>query len=359
MRLHKMIKWLILLLATFMLLANCGTLGYYAHNIHGHFSMLAQQQPIDEIIGNPNTDALLKKRLQLSVRYLNFAQNQLLLTNHGSYHNYVALNKPYIKWNVIAAPELSIHPKLWCFMVIGCVSYRGYYDEKMALQFAEGLQQKGLETHISGAIAYSTLGWFDDPLLSSMMRWSDLRMAEFIFHELAHQKLFISGDQDFNEAFATMVAEYGIKRWSQMTEQSSAMQTFHNRKRKEQAFIKLALQTREKLADVYASDQEDSVKRAQKHLILDQLRTTYKKMLSRGEIFRYDDWFEHVNNAKLAALASYRRLVPAFFAILEHHGHDLRVFYQYVHDLGQKSKRERRNELERWLKNATHTALKH
>lgn len=347
----KIKKFRYLILFVFLFLGyNCSSISYYGHNIHGHFSMLSKRVPIDELLAEDSKSAHeLKRKLRLALKIREFAAKELDLPNHGSYQHYVALKKPYIKWNVIAAPELSIKPKLWCFFVVGCVSYRGYYTEQAARTFAKKVQAQGYDTYISGAIAYSTLGWFDDPLLSTMMQWSDFRMAEFIIHELAHQKLYIKHGQDFNEAFATMVAQYGVEKWSRTQQKPEQWRKYLKGKQKEKEFIQLALSTRNELESLYQSDKSDADKRQHKKAIFGKMYERYQQQLKAGKVRKLEKWFKNLNNAKFTILASYQRYVPAFLALFSQHQGKLTAFYQAVKQLGKQSQETRRTKLEQLL----------
>jgi predicted aminopeptidase len=265
-----------------------------------------------------------------------FASAELGLPDNGSYRTYADLQRPYVVWNVFATEGLSLQPREWCFPVVGCVSYRGYFREAAALALAKSLRADGYDVYVAGVPAYSTLGWFDDPLLNTFVSWPAGRLAELVFHELAHQRLFVDGDTDFNESFATTVGRMGALRWleSHGTEADREAYVLHGRRR--EAFLALVGEAKAELEELYASDRSPEFKRRGKQGILNDLRARYRVLKQNrwGGYAGYDRWFdEDINNAKLAALSSYTYYVPAFEGIFHDVGEDFPAFYQAVETL--------------------------
>jgi len=313
-----------------MALAGCSTLTYYGQAIQGHLSLMAAREPIPELLADPATDAQLRRRLERARAIRAFASEALALPANDSYTTYAQLDRPYVVWNVVATPELSLEPRQWCLPVAGCVSYRGYFARADAEAYAQSLAEEGLDVYTRGAIAYSTLGWFDDPLVSPMLRQDDLALAEVIFHELAHQRLYVKGETMFNEGFATTVGEAGTRRWAER-QGPETLQRYEQRLARREAFFDLVEAARGRLEAVYVSDRPDPAKRRRKAAIIDDLRADYRK-LKRDQwdgYSGYDAWFAApINNAKLVSVATYRELVPAFRDLLAACDHHLPCFYQ-------------------------------
>jgi len=292
--------------------------------------MLARQ-PVSKAI--EKADDPIKSQLELSQSLLVFAVQKLGLPESTSYHSYVALEREFPVWNVIAAPEFSLNAKQWCYPVIGCASYRGYFDKNAAHHYANKLKAKGFDTMVGGVSAYSTLGWFADPLLPSMLRYGSINFAETLFHELAHQQLYVNGDSDFNEAFATVVGEVGARRWLEHQAAAAKVQAYQARLAAREQFHVLIGATKSELELSYAKDFSDSEKRIAKRKIIKNLNKTYadlKKNEWGGKPF-FDGWFEDdINNARLASFSTYREKVPALQALLKNCNDDLKRFYQVL-----------------------------
>lgn len=343
--------WLISLVATLLCLAGCGSVSYYAQSLNGQLELLANREAISTVIDDPDTPAELKQQLELVLQMRQFASNELSLPDNGSYKNYADLNREYVVWNVFAAPEFSLEPVTWCYLVVGCLSYRGYFSEDSADEYAESLRKQGYDVFVGGVTAYSTLGWFDDPVLNTMLQWSDTRIAKVIFHELAHQKLYIRDDTAFNEAFADTVAQEGVCRWLEAHGTANIQDHFHLEEVREAQFVTLVLETRTRLDALYSSERLPIEKRAMKATIFDDMRTDYVKLKSRWNGYdAYDSWFaSDLNNAKLAAVATYREYIPAFQTMLEEASENLETFYQRAAALGALSEGERDAKLNRML----------
>lgn len=331
-----------------LLLSGCAGVKYIAQSINGQWELLARREPIPRLLENSDTPEEVKRKLAMSLQVRAFASRELGLPDNGSYQSYVDLKRPYVVWNVFAAPTLSLEPMQWCFPIVGCVRYRGYFSEADAVAFAEGLRAQGYDTHVGGVAAYSTLGWFDDPLLNTVINRSDTGIAALIFHELAHQELYLPGDSAFNESFAVTVEEEGVRRWLQHRGSTGEMQTYRQAKDRQEQFLALVMGARERLAALYADSLSDGEKQAGKKRILAELRAEYQRLKEAWNGYSgYDAWFERdLNNAKLASVATYHQYVPAFQALLRENGNDLRVFYQAARALADLPAAQRNERLE-------------
>ena len=327
-------------------LGGCAEIGYYAQAVHGEMAVLGSARPIGQVIDDPQTGDKLRGRLQKVRQIRAFAVSELSLPDNGSYQSYTDLKRRYVLWNVVATPELSLKAKQWCFPVAGCVSYRGYYSEADADAFAEGLRREGDDVMVGGVPAYSTLGWFNDPVLSSFVYDSDAELARMIFHELAHQTVYAKGDSQFNEAFATSVEEAGLALWLEKNGDDSLRKLYAGREKRETDFLALLLNTRKKLEADYAGGATDDGKRARKAQIFSELREEYQGVkASWGGYAGYDAWFARpLNNANLALLATYHDYVPAFRALLQQSG-GFPQFYDAVRELAGLDIDERRRRL--------------
>jgi predicted aminopeptidase len=327
-----------------VLLAGCANIGYYAQSVGGQLSLLSARQPIAEVIADPATDPQLAARLALALEIRDYASRVLKLPDNGSYRSYADLKRPYVVWNVWAAPEFSVTPRQWCFPVAGCVTYRGYFAEDAARAYAKELAAQGAETFVSGVPAYSTLGWFDDPVLNTFIRLSDYELARLIFHELAHQVAFAEGDTEFNESFATAVERIGGARWLAEHASAAVREEDERAQARRRDFKALTLSTREQLDAVFRSSASDAEKRAAKAEIMAAMRRDHDQLKAGpwSGFSGYDAWFARANNASLGMQAAYNELVPAFEALFEAQGRDFPRFYAEVRRLAALPKAERR-----------------
>ncbi len=316
-------------------LASCGTLGYYAQAVNGHFDVLRQARPIAQILADPATDAALRHQLGMVHKMRDFASRELSLPDNGSYRGYADIGRAFVVWNVFATAEFSTEPKQWCMAVVGCVGYRGYYHQEDAERLAERLRAEGFDVYVAGVPAYSTLGHFDDPVLNTFLRYGELEVARLIFHELAHQVLFVAGDTLFNESFATAVENEGMRRW--LAEHGTPQQraAYAAARRRKTQFARLVQAYREHLQARYAQDSSDVDKRRDKAEILAAMRNQYAELKAGwGGYPGYDNWFSRdLNNAQLASVSFYSELVPVFEALLGDEGGDLQRFYARVGEL--------------------------
>ena len=301
-----------------VLLAGCETLSYYSQAIGGHLNLLAAARPVDAWLSDPATPEALRERLETAQRIRTFASRELRLPQNGSYHSYVELETPYVVWNVFAAPRFSVEPKKECFPFTGCVSYRGFYAEREARAHAVRLQAQGYDVHVAGVPAYSTLGWFDDPLLSTFIRYPDTQLARLVFHELAHQVAYARNDTTFNESFAVVVEEEGVRRWLEAEGRSAELESFRSAQARKRQFAARVKQARLRLAEVYGSGAPREKMIEAKSEAFERLRAAYPGIVPAEP-----------SNAFLVSIALYSELVPAFEQLLAESG-SLERFYQRV-----------------------------
>ncbi len=352
MTLSKTARRALLVCGAAGLLASCSSLNYYRQAAQGQLTLLSDARPIDDWLTDQSTDAKLKLRLETARQIRGFAVRQLGLPDNKTYRNYAALHRPFVLWNVVAAPELSLKPLQWCFPVAGCVSYRGYYSKDDALAYARELRAEGDDVQVGGVPAYSTLGWFNDPLISTFINYPDAELARLIFHELAHQVVYVSGDSQFNESFASTVEEAGVERWLAGFGNVQMRANYAKYQARKKQFLALLLNCRDALERNYASAQPDAEKRALKAHLFQQLKDDYQVLkASWGGYAGYDRFFaEPLSNAHLAAIATYTDFVPAFRNLLQRERSFPR-FYAAVRDLAALDRDERHRRLRQLASN--------
>lgn len=325
----------------------CSTLGYYAQSIDGHLELMGRSRPIERALRDERLDSATKARLKLARRARRYASEVLGLPDNDSYTSYADLGRSYAVWNVIATDPLSVEPRQWCFLFVGCIQYRGYFDKARAEAYADTLRAQGMDTYVAGARAYSTLGWFDDPLLNTMIRQPEARLVGIIFHELAHQVLYVPDDTAFNEAFATTVEREGLRRWYRDRQRPEDFRAYLQSEQHRHEFHDLLLETRAKLQAVYASEQSPTHKRAAKARIFAQLQARYQRWKRQAGYEGYDQWMSQpLNNAHLALVATYNDLVPHFHGLLSRLRYDLPDFYAVAAEYAKLPRAERHRRLE-------------
>lgn len=300
---------------------------YYMQAAVGQWQVLRKSEPIDEVIAAGDTPEETARRLHLVQAARQFSIDELGLPDNDTYRRYADIEREFVVWNVFAAPEFSVQPRQWCFPVAGCVSYRGYFSKDAAYREAERLEKDGYDVSVGGVSAYSTLGNFNDPVLSSMLRWDDMQLAGVLFHELAHQVLYIKGDTAFNESFATAVEEIGLERWLAARGRPGDMATYRERRELRQDLMALVAAARGDLRIYYADDITDEEKRRLKASRLQRLQTEATARLEKSGRSGSAWIREGLNNARLASMTLYEGWVPAFRSLFRQCGQDIRCLY--------------------------------
>ena len=319
---------------------------YYVQAVNGQIEVLRKRVPITTVIDDPSVAEITRARLELVLEARQFATDALLLPDNDSYRTYTDLERDYVVWNIFAAPEFSLEPKTWCFPVVGCVAYRGYFKETDAVRHAERLRADGYDVFVGGVPAYSTLGRFDDPVLNTMMRWSDVDLVGTLFHELAHQKLFVKGDTAFNESFATAVAEAGLRRWLTARGETDALTMYTRRDELRVALMEATNATKSALDSLYRGSLGVDEMRAEKTRLLDEL-IEEGRQIARARGFPSGGWLTPpLNNARLASSALYRGHLGSFRRILAACNDELRCFYTEVNRLAELDAASRAEQLE-------------
>lgn len=324
-------------------LSGCSAVGYYWQAAVGQWRVQAAARPVEQVLADPATGARLRERLEMARAMRAYASRELALPDNGSYRRYAELGRPFVVWNVFAAPEFSAEPRQWCFPVAGCVTYKGWFDEAAARRFAQQLEREGHDVFVYGVPAYSTLGWFDDPLLNTFLHYPRAELARLVFHELAHQVAYAPGDSTFNESFATAVELHGVRRWLAREGSAAEAAEFEAMHRRRDGFVALVEDTRARLAALYAEPLEPGQMRTRKARILDDMRGRYQALKRDWNGFAgYDRWFaQPLGNAHLASVAVYTGRVPAFEALLEACGGEPARFHAAVRRLARQPGDER------------------
>jgi len=336
--LRQVIGWLLLVSLT-----GCGTLSYYYQAISGQMHLLVNRRGLDRVLLSESVNPALKERIVLARRITEFAERELGLPVGNTFSSYVDVGSPYLLWNVFAAPEFSLTLKTFCYPIAGCVSYKGYFSAESAAKFSATLADQGLDTFSGGVAAYSTLGWFADPLLNTYIDRNDTQLAALIFHELAHRVVYIPGDTRFNESFATAVEQAALRRWLQVDKASAALEDYQLTERHRSQVLTLIAEARTELETVYNSAETDKVKREQKMQVIASLKADYWALAANwnsGQVFA--DWMaSDINNAMLGAVADYNDWVEYFEIWLASLDGDLPVFFRGVKQLANLDDAER------------------
>lgn len=326
--------------------ASCETARFYGQAVEGQREINRLARPLAKVEADPATTAELRRKLGLVREVRAFAVDHLGLSPTGQYTRYSDLKREHAVWVVFAAEEFSTEPHRWWYPMIGHVGYRGFFREAPALELAATLEKKGLETYVGGVDAFSTLGWFDDPVLNTFVRRRDCDLAEIIIHELTHQRLYISADTDFNEALATAFAEHGVNRWLAATARHAEQRRYRADTAAQRAFFDLALRTRERLRGIYDASKKLPLaeRRALKAAEIARFRQEAMALQQRWPQLRgLRRWFEEpVTNARLNTIAAYYELVPAFERLLEKNGGDADAFFREVKAISRLPKQARR-----------------
>ncbi len=341
-----------------LLSSGCADLGYYWHTAKGHMAIMHRRVAIDDLLDDPQADAELKKRLILVKQIRLFAFNRLDLPQSGSYTDYAQLDHPYVLQNLFAAPEFSTRLLSWCYPIAGCTSYRGFYQQQRLDDFIATLKAENNEVHITRVPAYSTLGWFDDPVLSSFIYWPDHRLAGLLFHELSHQRIYIDDDSQFNESLASAVQQVGIRLWLESHNQLDQLDKFNRGLAYRRDVAQMIESARDQLSNIYKEDKSDAWKRIEKHGIFELMREQYEDISTRHN-YRdgYAKWLAaELNNAKLASVSTYNALIPAFISMIGVFDNDFGRFFEYADRIGELDREQRDLCLQAWQAG---NALKH
>ena len=332
-------------IAILMFAALCSTqlsACYYGQAARGQYEVLAKREPIREIVDDPDTSPELVAKLELVSAARDFSIEQLHLPDNKSYRSYTDLERDYVVWNVFAAPEFSLTPETWCFPVAGCVAYRGYFKREAAEREADKLAARGHDVHVGGVTAYSTLGKFNDPVLSTMLRWDDVQLASVLFHELAHQKLYVKGDSAFNESFATAVEAFGIERFLAARGREASIEDYRDRKRLRAEMMALVEAARDDLEMLYAGTAGEARMRRDKAARLDRLRDEIAALYGAEGRPVSQAWMaEPFNNARIASMVLYDGWLPAFRSLLADCANELECFYRQAERLAELDQPER------------------
>ncbi|WP_374338738.1 aminopeptidase [Leeia sp.] len=336
-----------LLLCLSLLLSGCQTVAYYLQAAQGHADLLHRARPIEGLLADPATPATLQQQLRSAQAIRRYASVQLGLPDNASYTRYSALDRPYVLWNVVTTPPLSLLPQQHCFLFAGCVSYRGYFDAESARRVAQQAAAEGQDVFRYGVPAYSTLGWFDDPLPSTVIQYDRPTLARLIFHELAHQVVYVADDSTFNEAFATSVELEGLTRWLAIEATADERTQYLLEDSRHQAVQQLLEDGRQQLTTLYQGPLSDAEKLQQKQQIQQQMADHYQALRTRWPDYRgYAQWFQpYPNNAQLTTLATYQHWVPAFRQLFAQNGSDFPRFYSAVKALAQLPAPQRQQQL--------------
>ncbi|HEY4970653.1 MAG TPA: aminopeptidase [Steroidobacteraceae bacterium] len=325
------------------LIALSGAGCYLLQSVQGQLALMSKREPIARVIEEPSTPPALRAQLETIAAIRDFASRELGLPDNGSYRSYADLGRPYVVWNVVAAPEFSVDAKQWCYPIVGCVAYRGYFVERKARRFAQALRGRGFDVTVGGVAAYSTLGHFNDPVLNTMMGWNDVELAAILFHELTHQLLYVPNDSSFNEALATTIEEEGVRRWLLAQGRGADLASHLERQEHYAEVIELLSATRAELRAVYASALGPDLKREKKRVAFAAMRASFARLKAGWDGHApFETWFEgDLNNAHLASVATYFACVPGFERELEAAGGNLIAFYARVRALAKLDEAQR------------------
>ncbi len=338
------------LIGIILSLSGCSTVSYYSQSAKGHLSLMVKRKPIAQLLKDDSVSEQRKKELKLVQEIRTYASERLKLPNNGSYTKFVELHRKAVTWNLVVTPKYSMTPSQWCFPIIGCISYKGYFSEHKATSEAKQLAALGYDTFVAESTAYSTLGWFNDPVVSTMLDHGVLLTAETIFHELAHQRVYHKSDSDFNEAFASAVGQVGTRLWLKEKHPKS-LAAYDDYLKKQQQFIGLLLATTEKLKKLYKIKMSDAETEKKKQAIIKGLKLQYTKLKkSWGGYNAYDAWFDKpINNARLALVGVYFQQIPIFVRVLESYHGDFERFYKEMKKLEKYTKEERNQRLKKLI----------
>jgi predicted aminopeptidase len=326
-----------------IVLVSCETVGYYSQAARGQLTIVFGREDIQHLIERPDLSEELAGKFAKVMDIREFAESELGLPVGGNYSSYVDVEREHVVWNVFAAAEFSVDPVNWCYPIAGCVAYRGYFSEKSALSYAAKLEEDGFDVYTGGVDAYSTLGWFEDSLLSTVLNRADYQLAGLIFHELAHQLVYLPGDTTFNESFATAVEREGVRRWLAKSNKDFNIDAALLDYDRQQQFVDLVGGYRDRFESLYQLEINESSMRSQKLELQQTLREEYAVLKQQWQGYEgYDGWFSRsLNNAQLSTVASYNDLLPFFAAVFEQSNQDFSTFYAEVSRIADLPEQER------------------
>jgi len=337
-----------IILSILVVCSGCQTAAYYSQAVSGQAQILCCQESIEKLIADPHQPQAIVNKLKLVLELRNFARDNLDLNPGNNYLRYKALDRKYALWVVYAAPEFDVNLKSWWYPIAGRFTSRGWFNETSARKYANNLKREGLDVHIGGAPAYSTLGWFDDPVLSTFIKYSRTDLAELIFHELAHRRLFIADDATFNESFATATARAAVIRWLHSKSDAEGERRYRSEAKRMDVFVELVLQTRKALTALYKKNYKPDDMRKRKANVLSKLKARILQLHSEDpEYIGLAHWAKRpINNANLAAIAVYHRQVSAFEQLLANHANDLEKYFSAVEEITILPKEERKKKMQ-------------
>lgn len=331
-----------------VLASGCTDVRYYMQSVRGQWDVVSRQQDIVEMLEDESLPQTMRDRLNLVLAVRTFAIESMQLPESGSYQTYADLERDYAVQNLFAAPEFSTRLRSWCYPVVGCATYRGYFNADMLNETANKLRQQGYDTYTGRVAAYSTLGWFDDPILNTVMGWPEYQLVGLIFHELAHNRLYIKDDTVFNESFASAVEQSGIELWYSAQEQQDQVRIYLERKNSRKRVLEIITGIRNELEELYQQELPIEDMRQAKSRLMQKAKDQYAQL---GDQVRtssgFNRWFAgELNNARLGSVAAYNSYVGAFLSILAAHGHDYEKFYSQVEVLGRLNQADRKARME-------------
>lgn len=312
-------------------ITGCSTINYYRQSLQGQLEVIHKSESINKLLHQDNISEDYKEKLNLVLKLRAFSIKELGLPDNQSYTLLADMKRDYVIWNIFANPEFSLEPLNWCYFMVGCLSYRGYFSKKEAEEQQIKLEKEGYDTYLGGVAAYSTLGWFDDPVFNSMLRWDESYLATVMFHELAHQQFYVKNDTEINESFADATAHIGVTKWLKLNKDKKYLINYEQNQERENKFVELINRYKSILKKLYQSSIKEEDKRTQKRMILEEMEKEYFEMSQKWQSNPYEKWFRGgINNAKLASVITYRKYVPAFLEIYDKLNQELTKFYSFA-----------------------------
>ena len=323
----------IALIAVLLMLSGC----YYMQAARGQMEISRKREPIEDIVVSDEFSPELVAQLAVVTEARQFSIDVLALPDNDSYRSYADLERDYVVWNIVAAPEFSLQPKTWCYPIVGCVSYRGYFSQETAQKKADDLRREGFDVALGGVAAYSTLGRFSDPVLNTMMHWGEADLVAVMFHELAHQVLYVKDDTEFNESFATAVEEIGMQRWLATRQQTNALSAWRARRELRAAFTSSVAVARDNLQSIYNEDTAKEQKRLLKQARLRSFAEAAERLYADADSNAPRWLVSELNNARLASTTLYHGRLQEFRQLLEVCDDDLPCFYSAASRLAEST----------------------